>query len=119
MNAEYWDCLLTLAEHELEASRLVHEAEAHGLHVEQQPGVRAVGAPLPHVQGSAGVHKAVQQQVELLLSGKGRLLGPSGGVCGLLDDLGLTAGKFAACCMPGLGMYAEVGNLSGSVFRSA
>eukprot|EP00878_Enallax_costatus_P024071 GHUV01025659.1.p1 GENE.GHUV01025659.1~~GHUV01025659.1.p1 ORF type:complete len:639 (+),score=216.86 GHUV01025659.1:228-2144(+) len=70
LNAEYWGCLLTLAGHELEACKLVHEAERQGLHMEQQPGVRAVGAPLPRVEGSAGVHSAVQQQVELLLSGQ-------------------------------------------------
>lgn len=69
LHAEYWGCLLTLAEHELEACSLLHEAETQGVRLDHQPGVRHVGAPLPTAGAAGGVHTAVQQQVELLLSG--------------------------------------------------
>lgn len=36
--------------------------------MQQQPSVRPVGAPWPRAGGTGGVHSALQQQVELLLS---------------------------------------------------
>lgn len=69
LHAEYWGCLLMLAEHELEACRLLQEAEQQGVRLQHQSGVRPVGAPLPSSAAVGGVHTAVQKQVELLLSG--------------------------------------------------
>lgn len=94
LNAEYWGCLLTLAEHELEALQLQAEAEKQqggGLQQQQQQYAgyggfggysaaaaaavaavappRAIGAPLVG-HGPGGVHSALQKDIEALLSGE-------------------------------------------------
>eukprot|EP00775_Hariotina_reticulata_P011120 gene11120-11274_t len=79
LHAEYWGCLLTLAEHELEALHLQDEAAKRGLRLAEAaagggsavPAVRVVGAPLPGQSGAGtGVHAAVQREIEALLAGQ-------------------------------------------------
>jgi hypothetical protein len=79
LHAEYWGCLLLLAEHELEALHLQDEAAKRGLRLTESaavggsavPAVRAVGAPLPGQSGvGTGVHAAVQREIEALLAGE-------------------------------------------------